>query len=116
MERGAAAAGSGAEAKTEKPASFVQHSGIRYAWLLNDQMGTRQHLMNTCQVQSIGLDRVMHSKGELDLALQRMAAEKPELLWIRLAGWGVGSGHRVDRKRAALVVALAEQQLSDGRH
>ena len=116
MESRTPAAGGGVSDEMEVPATFLQQQKIRYAWLLNDQMGARQQILDTCQVQSMGLDRVMHSKGELDLALQRMAVEKPDLLWIRLAGWGTGSGHRVDRKRASLSVTLAIKQLSEGRH
>ena len=110
MENCTPAAGRGESDKKDVPATFLQQQKIHFAWLINDQMGARQQVLDTCQVQSVGLDRIMHSRGELDLALQRMAVEKPELLWIRLAGWGIGSGNRVDRARATLLVRLADAQ------
>jgi len=116
METRTPAAGGGVSDEKEVPATFLQQQKIRYAWLINDQMGGRQRILDTCQVQTMELDRIMHSKGELDLALLRTAVEKPDLLWIRLAGWGTGSGHRVERNRAALMVRLADRQLSEGRH
>ena len=116
MENCTSAAGGGVSDEKEVPATFLQQQKIHFAWLINDQMGARQQILDTRQVRSVGLDRIMHSKGELDLALQRMAVEKPDLLWIRLAGWGTGSGNRVDQKRARLMVRLADAQLSEGRH
>ena len=80
MENRTPAAGGSVSDEKEVPATFLQQQKIRYAWLINDQMGGRQQILDTCQVQSTGLDIIMHSKGELDLALQRMAVEKPELL------------------------------------
>ena len=110
------AAGGCVSDEKDVPATFLQQQKILYAWLINDQMGGRQHILDTCQVQSTGLDRIMHSKVELHLALQRMAFEKLDLLWIRLAGWRTGSGHRLDRNRAALMVRLADRQVSEGRY
>ena len=100
MENCTPAAGGGVSDRKDVPATFLQQQNIHFAWLINDQMGARQQILDTCQVESVGLDRIMHSTGELDLALQRMAVEKPELLWMQLADWGTSSGNRVDWTRA----------------
>ena len=63
----------------------------------------------------MAIDRHMHSAGERDLMLQQMSVQKPDLLWIKLIGWGTGSGHRVERRRAVNTVMLCERQLSEGR-
>jgi len=56
MESRTPAAGGGVSDEMEVPATFLQQQKIRYAWLLNDQMGARQQILDTCQVQSTALD------------------------------------------------------------
>ena len=83
--------------------------------MINDQMGARQTLLKEGLVQSTHVDRTMHSRGEANLLMQQMDVQKPDLLWIRLAGYAIGSGNKVDRKRANTLVDLANKQLNDGR-
>ena len=84
-------------------------------WLINDQMGLRQTLLRDVGLQTMAIDRHMHSIGERDMLLQQLAVQKPDLLWLKLIGWGTGSGHRVERRRAVNMTMLCEQQLSTGR-
>ena len=118
MSGGAPEVGGDTNAKETTPTSFLagNHFGIKFAWIINDQMGLRQTLLEQTGVQTFAMDRFMHSSGERDLLLQRMAVQKPDLVWIKLKGWGTGSGHKVDRKRAANMTMLAAEQVSEGRH
>lgn len=84
-------------------------------WLINDQMGLRQTLLRDVGLRTMAIDRHMHSIGERDMLLQQLAVQKPDLLWLKLIGWGTGSGHRVERRRAVNMTMLCEQQLSTGR-
>ena len=78
-------------------------------------MGARQTLLKEGMVQSTHVDRTMHSRGEANLLMQQMDVQKPDLLWIRLAGYAIGSGNKVDRKRANTLVDLANKQLNEDR-
>ena len=73
---------------------------MKTVWLVNDQMGLRQTLLRDVGLQTMAIDRHMHSIGERDLLLQQMAVQEPDLLRLKLVGWGTGSGHRVERRRA----------------
>ena len=50
---------------TEMSAIYLQQHVVCHASLLNDQMGIRQQILNTCQVQSVGLDKAIYSNEEL---------------------------------------------------
>ena len=56
-------------------------------------MGLRQILLRDVGLQVMAIDRHMHSVGERDLLMQQMTVQKPDLLWLKLVGWGTGSGH-----------------------
>ena len=62
------------------------------------------------------MDRFMHSTGERDKLLLQMTSVKPDVMWLRMAGWGTGSGHRVERRRAINVIMLCQEQINGGRH
>jgi hypothetical protein len=83
--------------------------------MINDQMGARQTLLKEGMMQTTHVDRTMHSRGEANLLVQQMDVQKPDLLWIRLAGYAIGSGNKVDRKRAGTLVDLANKQLNEER-
>jgi hypothetical protein len=118
MRRSVPGVGEDANAKDANPTSFLAGNlyGIKFAWFINDQMGLRQTLFEQTGVQTFAIDRFMYSSGERDLLLQRMAVQKPDLVWIKLKGWGTGSGHKIGRKRAANMTMLAVRQVTEGRH
>ena len=58
----------------------------------------------------------MHSGGERNLLLHQLSLQRPELPWIELKGWGTGSGHKTDRKRAGNLAVLADARRVAGRH
>ena len=86
------------------------------AWIVSDQSGLRQRLL---QLNGFGpvfaIFNDLHSKGKFDQLANQLAASKPKLLWIRLAGPACGSGNRRDDRRASFLVRLLLQQVSCGR-
>ena len=104
-----------ANALDVKP-SDEQHLVECGAWIVSDQSGLRQRLL---QLNSFGpvfaIFNDLQSKGKYDQLANQIAASKPKLLWVRLAGPACGSGNRRDDRRASFLVRLLLQQVSCSR-
>jgi hypothetical protein len=88
----------------------------KLVWVFNDEMGLRQQLFQGLGMQTQQYDHKLHSKGHLNLMLQRQQTSKPDLLWIKLAGPCIGSNNKRDRQRANNLQRLVMQQISLGNH
>ena len=45
-----------------------------------------------------------------------MTSVKPDVLWIRMAGSGTGSGHRIERRRTMNMITLCQAHINGERH
>ena len=94
----------------------VFSSANPYVWIFHDQFGSRQTSLRKYGVQCTEFDKPMHSFGQL-LHLKRLLAhQKPDLIYVRLAGAGIGSGNKKDVRRALFLTQLLLLQKQEGRH
>ena len=83
------------------------------AWVISDQSCLRQQLLHTQGFRPVnGIHFDLHSKLQFNHLANRLQAEKPKILWVRLAGPACGSGNRKDDRRASFLVRLVLEQLN----
>ena len=93
-------------------ASSTEHG----AWVVSDQSGVRQDLLQTFGMHPVtAIFHDLHSKGRYMQMSDRLRSCQPSLLWIRLAGPACGSGNRKDDRRAEFLVRLILEQIASGR-
>ena len=92
-------------------AALVEHG----AWVVSDQSGVRQQLLQSFGMHPVTAMKDLHSKGKYMQLADRLNSSKPSLLWIRLAGPACGSGNRKDDRGAEFHVRLVLDQISLGK-
>lgn len=86
------------------------------AWVVSDQSGLRQRLLQASGMGPIyAIFHDLHSKERFNYLSDLLNQSKPKILWIRLAGPACGSGNKRDDRRANFLVRLALQQLMSQR-
>ena len=87
------------------------------AWVVSDRSGLRQRVLQLNNFNPVtALHHDLHSRGKLCSMMDRLNADKPCLLWVRLAGPAMGSGNRRDDQRSTFLARLILEQLGSGRH
>ena len=85
------------------------------AWVVSDKSGVRQAVLQARGFVTTNFHHDLHSKSQLHQMLQALQAQRPSVLWRRLAGPAAGSGNRVDSRRTDNLVRLACVQMDSGR-
>jgi hypothetical protein len=106
------------EARHTPSVKSVEPQPIEFgAWIVSDQSGLRQQILNAHGFKPVfAIFHDLHSKQQFNRLADQLHADKPLLLWIRLAGPACGSGNRRDDRRATYLVRLALEQMASGRH
>ena len=104
-----------AEPESFSPSARSPSQQKPLAWVLSDKSGVRQAVLQERGFVTTNFHHDLHSKGQLHLILQELQAQRPSVLWIRLAGPAAGSGNRVDSRRTDNLVRLARAQMDSGR-
>ena len=86
------------------------------AWIISDQGGLRQALLHEFGVGPVfAIYHDLHSQQQYNSPADQLDAQKPFILWIRLAGPACGSGNRRDNRRSEFLIRLVLEQMRSRR-
>ena len=96
--------------------SYVGRGAEVLAWILCDRLGHRQQALHDLGVRTMHHYHDLHSHGHGCAMQDALKNQKPELLWVHLAGPAAGSGNKRDNARTELMAKLIHQQLNEERY
>ena len=82
------------------------------AVVVSDKSGIRQLVLHELGFRTLSVHHDLHSRGHYDHLRDKLAAMRPKVMWIRLAGPCAGSGNKRDSQRTMHLCNLAEHQLT----
>ena len=91
-----------------KPQALVECG----AWIISDQSGLRQALLHDFGVGPVfAVCHDLHSQQQYNNLADQFDAQRPFILWIRLAGPACGSGNKRDNRHSELLTRLVLEQM-----